>query len=282
MGIQEFCSFRKLNLARIFLAGVAVYALFCAVLFFFQDSVIYQPRQQIHADPSHAGMAFEEILFRASDGVVLQGWYVGALESSGRALLFFHGNAGNISHRIESIRMFHELGLNVLIFDYRGYGSSEGRPSEEGFYLDGRAALGVLLAKGFDQKDIILFGRSLGGAVAARIASETPAAALILESSFTSLASMASRVAPLFPMRFLLRSKYATHEILPFILSPLLVIHSPEDEIVPFSEGRKLFEIAREPKEFLEISGDHNGGFIISGNTYRKGLGDFLSSLEKQ
>ncbi len=271
-----------MNLARVFLAGVAVYALFSVALFFFQDRVIYQPRRQIHADPSLAGMDFEEVWFRASDGVVLHGWYVGTREPSRRALLFFHGNAGNISHRIESIRIFGQLGLNVFIFDYRGYGSSEGKPSEEGLYADGRAALEALMAKGYEQDEVILFGRSLGGAVAARIASETPVAALILESSFTSLASMASRVAPLFPMRFLLRSKYATHEILPFIEAPLLVIHSPEDEIVPFSEGRKLFDIAREPKEFLEISGNHNGGFIISGNTYRKGLGDFLSNLEKQ
>ena len=270
-----------MNPARIFLTVAAIYALFCVALFFFQDSVIYQPRQTIHVDPSIGGMDFEEIWFRASDGVVLHGWYVGARQPSRRALLFFHGNAGNISHRIESLRIFHELGLHVLIFDYRGYGSSEGSPSEEGLYMDGRAALKVLLSKGFDHSDIILFGRSLGGAVAARIASETPSAALILESSFTSLAAMAARAAPLFPVGLLIRSQYATEKALPLIKAPLLVIHSPEDEMVPFSEGKKLFDLAEEPKQFLEISGDHNGGFILSGETYRKGLGDFLSGLEK-
>lgn len=266
-----------MNLARIALAAAAVYALFCAALFFLQDGVIYQPSREVDLVPSDAGLRYEDVLFGTSDGVALHGWFIPAEEPSGEVLLFFHGNAGNISHRLGSISIFHDLGLDVFIFDYRGYGRSEGKPSEEGLYADGRAALGFLLQKGYSPEDVIVFGRSLGGAIAARISFETPPAALILESTFTSLASIASKAAPLFPVRLLLRSGYRTDRILPDVHCPVLVVHSHEDDIIPYSNGTKLFELAPEPKRFLRISGGHNEGFLLSATAYRKGLASFLS-----
>lgn len=271
-----------MNLARIALAAAAVYALFCAALFFLQDGVIYQPSREVDLAPSDAGLRYDDVLFRTSDEVALHGWFIPAEESSGEVLLFFHGNAGNISHRLGSIRIFHDLGLDVFIFDYRGYGRSEGKPSEEGLYADGRAALGFLLEKGYSPEDVIAFGRSLGGAVAAKISSETPPAALILESTFTSLAAMASRAAPLFPVRFLLRSGYRTDRILPGIRCPVLVVHSPEDDIIPYCNGTKLLELAPEPKRFLQISGGHNEGFLLSAPLYSQGLASFLSSVREK
>lgn len=268
-----------MNLARIALASAAVYAIFCAALFILQDRMIYQPRGEMIFSPPAVGLQFEDVRFRTPDGVALHGWFVPTGKPSAGVLLFLHGNAGNISHRLGSIRIFHDLGLNVFIFDYRGYGLSEGTPSEEGLYLDGRAALGVLLDRGFTPEDIVIFGRSLGGAVAARISLETPPAALILESSFTSLPSLASMVFPLFPLRFLLRSGYHTDRILPGVRCPLLVVHSPDDDIIPFSHGMKLFELASEPKTFLQTRGGHNEGFLISGPLYTDGLASFISSV---
>ncbi len=268
-----------MNLARIALAAAVIYALFCAALFILQDSIIYQPRREMILSPSSVGLQYEEVRFRTPDGVALYGWFVPAGKPSVEVLLFFHGNAGNISHRLDSIRIFHDLGLNIFIFDYRGYGLSEGTPSEEGLYTDGKAALGFLIEKGYSPEDVIAFGRSLGGAVAAKISSETPPAALILESTFTSLAAMASRVAPLFPVRFLLRSGYPTDRILPGVRCPILVVHSPDDDIIPFSNGMKLFGLASEPKTFLRTRGSHNEGFLISGPLYTDGLASFISSV---
>ncbi|MDO9508307.1 MAG: alpha/beta hydrolase [Thermovirgaceae bacterium] len=271
-----------MSLARVAIAAAAVYALLCAAVFLLQDRMIYQPWRELTLSPSAVGLQYEDVRFRTSDGVALHGWFIPAEKPSGGVLLFFHGNAGNISHRLDSIRVFHDLGLNVFIFDYRGYGLSEGRPSEEGFYSDGKAALGVLLDKGFSPGEIVVFGRSLGGAVAARVSAGTTPGALILESSFTSLASLASRVVPLFPVRLLLRSGYRTELFLPQVQCPVLVVHSPDDEMIPFSHGAKLFELAPGPKTFMQITGDHNEGFLTSGPLYCNGLASFLSSIRDE
>ena len=266
-----------MNLPRLAFWIAVIYGLFCGGIYLLQDKMIYQPWGEITATPSRIGLSFEYISFEASDGVRLHGWFIPAAKTSERALLFFHGNAGNISHRLESIRVFHELGLDLLIFDYRGYGKSEGRPTEEGLYMDGRAAFDFLVERGYFPDRIVVFGRSLGGAVAARISLEKAPGALILESTFTSLFDMARRVARLFPVRRLLRSEYPTESIMAGILCPVLVIHSPDDEIIPFCQGERLYERITGPKAFLEIKGDHNGGFILTGEAYRKGLESFLS-----
>jgi fermentation-respiration switch protein FrsA (DUF1100 family) len=280
MDLPELCSIGKVNLSRVALSAAAVYLLLCAALFFLQDHMIYQPLREIGVNPSAIELQYEDIEFRASDGVALHGWFIPTEGPPGGVLLFFHGNAGNISHRLDSIRIFHDLGLDVFIFDYRGYGRSGGRPSEEGLYADGRAALDFLLfEKGYSLKEVIVFGRSLGGAIAAKISCESTPAALILESSFTSLGALASRVAPLFPVQFLLRSRYGTDRILPDAECPTLVVHSPEDEIIPYTHGAELFELAPSPKMFLRIRGDHNEGFLLSGQLYIDGLASFLSSV---
>ncbi len=268
-----------MSVTRLALWFAVIYGAFCGGIYLLQDRMIYQPWSDITATPSRVGLPFESVSFEASDGVPLHGWFIPAEKGSGKVLLFFHGNAGNISHRLESIKLFHEMGLDVLIFDYRGYGKSGGKPSEEGLYRDGRAALAFLEERGYSPDEIVMFGRSLGGAVAARLSMETTPLVLILESSFTSLVDMASRVARFFPVRRLLRSEYPTESILPYVSCPVLVIHSPDDEVIPFPQGLRLYEAAPEPKAFLEIGGDHNGGFILSGETYRQGLKSFLSAI---
>jgi len=192
-------------------------------------------------------------------------------------VLFCHGNAGNISHRLESIEIFHRLGLNIFIFDYRGYGQSEGKPTEQGTYEDASVAWRYLTQqRQVNPNEIIVFGRSLGGAVASWLAQSHSPGALILESTFTSLADIAASLYPYLPVRLLLRFKYNTAEYLGKVNCPVLIVHSRDDEIMPFSHGCRLFEMASEPKKFLEISGTHNEGFIISGKDYEKGLNAFI------
>ena len=259
----------------IIVAGV--YVLFAGFLFIFQSRYVYYPEHTISADPSNIGLEFESVSFETEDRVKLSGWFIPSEGASG-VILFCHGNAGNISHRLESIQIFHRLGLNVFIFDYRGYGRSEGNPSEIGTYRDVEAVWQYLVEeRQVSPNRIIIFGRSLGSAVAAWLANRHTPGALILESTFTSVPDIAARLYPYLPVRLLSRFKYNTAEYLDEVDCPVLIVHSREDEIMPFSHGQQLFERARGPKEFLEISGTHNEGFITSEKRYIEGLNTFIS-----
>jgi len=261
--------------------GGILYILLCLFLFFMQGKLIFYPNiggRELRASPEDIGLTYDSVSITTSDHVRLHGWFVKSQQERG-TLLFFHGNAGNISHRLDSLRIFNSLGLSTLIIDYRGYGQSQGRISEQGTYLDAEAAWQYLTEqKGIDPKKIIFFGRSLGGAVAANLAVNNPPAALILESVFSSVPDMAARLYPVFPVRLLCRYQYDTRKALRLISTPVLIIHSPDDEIIPFKNGRILFESAREPKSFLEIRGGHNEGFLVSGQTYLQGLDRFVSA----
>jgi len=195
--------------------------------------------------------------------------------------LFLHGNAGNISHRLESLRVFNELGLNVLIIDYSGFGQSGGTPGERQTYADARLAWQYLTGtRGVAPERIVIFGRSLGGGVATWLATQERPGGLILESTFTSVPALASKYYPMFPMRWLARIRYDNASRLPTVRSPVLIVHSRDDELVPFAHGRELFRLAREPKSFLEMRGDHNAGFMLSGQSYRAGLARFIAGLD--
>jgi fermentation-respiration switch protein FrsA (DUF1100 family) len=199
-----------------------------------------------------------------------------------RTLLFFHGNAGNISHRGASVEIFHRLGLNVFIFDYRGYGKSQGKPDENGLYKDARAAWRYLInERGFDQEDIILFGRSIGGAVAADLAAEIQPGELILESTFSSARDVANAIFPVLSRLIFLRYEFNAVAHISRVTCPVLVLHSPDDEIIPFRLGEKVFQAANEPKSFVKMSGDHNGGFLMSQPDYERALGAFVSAANQ-
>jgi fermentation-respiration switch protein FrsA (DUF1100 family) len=263
------------------LAAVAgVYVLVCLLAFVFQKRLVFFHDRAIVADPSHAGMAFRDVFLDTEDGLRLHGWFVPSADSE-LVLLFFHGNAGNISHRLESIRIFHDLGLSVFIIDYRGYGRSDGAAGEKGASRDARAAYRFLVEKeNIAPENIVFFGRSLGGAVAVDLATEFPPRGLILESCFPALADVGARAYPLLPVRRLLRIRFDSTERITRVDCPKLVIHSRQDEIVRFELGKHLFDLAGEPKQFLEIRGDHNGGFIESGALYIDGVNAFVKSLE--
>ncbi len=264
-------------LLRILLWIFVCYAVIVLYAFFNQKRMLYMPMKRIDRTPSDIGLPYREVGLVTSDGVGISAWFVGA-DKSRDVLLFCHGNAGNISHRLESFSIFHRLGLNTFIFDYRGYGRSGGEPSEQGTYLDAAAAWRYLTeAEKIPPQRIILFGRSLGGAVAAQLASTVKPKALILESTFTSVIDAGAQAYPFLPVRLLSRYRYDTRSLLPGIRVPVLVVHSPDDEIIPFDHGKALFETANEPKEFLKIFGDHNGGFYNSGDIYFNGLKEFLA-----
>jgi hypothetical protein len=257
--------------------ALVVLLAFNAWLWLQQSSMIFFPLRGIDATPADWNMEYEEVELRTADGVALHGWYIPAATSD-RVLLFFHGNAGNISHRGESLAIFHRLGLNVLIIDYRGYGRSEGRPSEEGLHTDAVASWRfVRETKGFAADRVVLFGRSLGGAVAARLATEVKPAALILESSFSSARDVAAEHFPLLSKLIVLRYNFDTVGRVKGSNSPLLVIHSEDDEMIPFHLGERIYAAASEPKQLLRLRGGHNLGFTQSQPEYERGIGEFLS-----
>lgn len=266
-----------------FILKITAYALLIIIIItlflsLIQSKLVFHPSQHIETTPIEIGLQFEDLYIKTSDSIQINAWYIPA-EKKDKVILFCHGNAGNISHRLFSIKQFHDLGYGVLIFDYRGYGASEGKISEIGTYKDATAAYDFLLSKGFADKDIILFGRSLGGAVAAEIAKSRSPAGLILESTFTSIPDMGAKLYPLLPVRLFCYIKYNTISKIKEIKCPLLVIHSPDDEIVPFDMGMKIFEQANEPKKFFKIHGSHNEGYFISSPQYENTLRDFIQGL---
>lgn len=260
-------------------AGIAIflsYLLFVGMMYFMQGRLLYFPQKEIVHTPQNINLKYEEVSLETSDGLKISGWYLEAENEKG-VLLFCHGNAGNISHRLDSIKIFNSLNLSVLIFDYRGYGKSEGKPSEQGTYIDAEAAWDYLIKiKRKSPESIILFGRSLGGAIAAEIAMRKNPGYLILESNFTSVPGIGKDLYPWLPVKLISKFNYATIEKISSIKCRKLIIHSPDDEIIPFAHGQKLFEKSLPPKEFLEIQGGHNLGFLISGTTYTEGLKRFL------
>ena len=261
-------------------AAAGLYVLLGAALYWMQERLVFLPNlpgRALAVTPRALGLGYEDVRFETVDGVLLHGWYVPAPEARG-TLLFFHGNAGNISHRLDSISIFVELALDVFIIDYRGYGQSDGKPGEEGTYRDADAAWRHLVdERGVDPARIVIFGRSLGAAVAAHLGAETRAAALIVESSFTSAEDMAARLYPFMPVGLLTRLRYPVAEYVAKNRNPVLVVHGRQDEIIPFEMGQALYQAASTPKSFLELTGDHNSGFLISRDRYVEGLDTFLT-----
>lgn len=265
-------------LLKLLAGGGALYAALLAAMFVLQGGMIYFPDmgREMERTPADAGLAYETVWLTTEDGVRIEAWYVPAPAARGVALLT-HGNAGNISHRIDYAALFHRLGYSILMLEYRGYGRSGGKPSEEGTYADARAAWRHLTAeRGYAARRIVLVGESLGGAVAARLAAEKRPGALVLASSFISVPELAAELYPWIPARQLARYRYDTLASLESVTCPVLVAHSRQDDIVPFRHGQQLFAAASEPKAFLEMAGGHNEGFLFSRPAWGEELGRFL------
>jgi len=261
--------------------GLLAYLGLSAVIFFGQSSLVFQPgpNRESSATPADIGLAFEARMLTTADAERLDSWYLparGTSDSRG-LVIFFHGNAGSMTDRLDYLRMFGALGLSTLIIDYRGYGRSSGKASEAGTYLDADAAWRhATQTLGIPPRRIVLFGESLGGAVATKLAADVRPGALILASTFTSIPDVGAEKYPLLPIRLLARISYDTASRLPDVTCPVLVIHSPEDEVVPFAHGRRLFDLARSPKRFLAIDGGHNDGFVFGREEWRQQLDGFI------
>jgi hypothetical protein len=246
-----------------------------------EQRYIYFPDRHLAATPAALGLAYEEVHFSAADGVRLHGWHLpGATDRP--LVLFCHGNAGNISHRLASLRLLQDLGLAVFIFDYRGYGQSEGTPSEEGTYADARGALAWLQQRGWGREQLIYFGESLGAAVALQLAVEQPPAGLVLEAPFTSIAAMGRHHYFLlhFLLGWLLDARYDNLDKIDRVRSPLLIIQGEADSLVPPAMARRLYEAAGGPKTLRLIPGaNHNDLLFTGGSAYREAWREFLTAL---
>lgn len=246
------------------------------IIYVLQPRMVYYPSQNITVTPADFGYEFEDVNFATEDRYQLHGWFIPA-DTANPTMLYFHGNAGNISGRMETIKLLHQLGLNVFIFDYRGYGQSEGRPTEEGTYRDAIAAWNYLRSeRGVSESEIIVMGRSLGGSVAAWLSARKNPAASIIESTFTSAPDLGAELYPWLPVRWLIKYDYNTLVNIQKIGNPLFMSHSQQDQVVPYHHGKKLFEAANEPKMFLELEGTHGSGFLDTGEKYRNALRSFL------
>jgi fermentation-respiration switch protein FrsA (DUF1100 family) len=262
------------------LLGLAVIYL---VFRWFEHRQVYQPYRQLETSGSELGRPFEDVYFQTSDGVGLNGWFYPADTDSARkqfAYLLCHGNAGNISHRQEHCAALLETGASVFIFDYRGYGRSQGRPGEEGTYLDAQAAHQWLRQKGFAATHIVALGESLGGGVASELALREILGGLILQSTYTSIPDVGAELFPWLPVRWISTIKYDTLGRLPRIRVPLLIMHSRADGLIGFSHAEENFAAANEPKVLWEISGEHNQFLEGDRARYLEGLNQFLSRIE--
>jgi fermentation-respiration switch protein FrsA (DUF1100 family) len=263
--------------------GIA-YGAVLVLVFLFQSHLVFFPGTGREAvlTPQSYGLRFESVRITTADGETLDAWWVPAEDARG-VVLFFHGNAGNISHRLDYLQMFYRLRYTTLIVDYRGYGKSTGTPSEAGTYRDAEAAWEYLRhARLARPQDIVIAGESLGAAVATWLAAEASLTtgkgprAVLLFSTFTSVNDLGAQVYWFLPVRLLSRIGYDNQANLKRIRAPVFIAHSRDDDIVPYAHGKKLFEAAGEPKTFLEMRGGHNDGFIFVRPEWVAELGAFL------
>jgi fermentation-respiration switch protein FrsA (DUF1100 family) len=248
----------------------------------FEHSQVYHPTRELEAKPAELRRSFEDVRFKAADGVELHGWFFPAETNSSRAHLVFlvcHGNGGNISHRLGLCRALLDTGASVFVFDYRGYGQSHGRPGEEGTYRDAQAAHAWLRQKGFRGEGIIAFGESLGGGVVSELALRETVGGIVLHSTFTSIPDIGAELFPWLPVRWINTIKYDTRAKLPRIKVPVLVMHSRADDLARFQHAEKNFAAANEPKMFCELRGAHNEAYWDQ-MEFREGVEEFLKRVQ--
>jgi len=266
-------------LTVIITTAVGLFVTFALFLYFGQGKLIFVPSRSIDTTPDQIGLDYEDVYIEVARGERINAWYFPADNQSDRAptVLFCHGNAGNISHRLQTMRLLVDLGVNVLLFDYRGYGLSDGSPSEDNVYADASAAYRWLLdGKNCQPTELYLFGRSLGGAVTIDLAGKVDCAGLIVESSFTSAADMGRRLYPFMPIKLLARHELDAVSKIEHLTCPLLVGHSPDDDIIPYDMGQTLFERARSEKQFIVLEGRHNDLLYLDNSKYINTLRQFF------
>lgn len=266
------------SLVTILVFGLAGFYL---ILYLIEDRMIYYPVKFPNGYWKTTGLPLQDCYFKTEDGLKLHGWFLPA-SGANRTLLWLHGNAGNISHRLDNIKRFAGHGFQLFIFDYRGYGRSAGKPSEKGLYLDAQAAFDFLVKKKkLLPENIVIFGRSLGGGAATDLALQRPAAGLILESTFTSVGQIAREMFPILPSTRVIKNQFNSLEKVKKLKMPLLIIHGKQDDLIPFHHGETLFQQAPEPKYFYPVTNaGHNNLYQVGGTVYFQRLKKFTETLQ--
>lgn len=258
------------------ISGIVLTAIYVKYL---ERRNLFFPFKEIESTPCAIGLSYEDVYFVTEDNKKINGWFIPANDAK-YTILFFHGNAGNISHRLDKIKIFHDLGLNIFIIDYRGYGKSQGRPSKAGLYLDAKGSYGYLIGK-FKTKpsSIILYGESLGGAVALELATKAEARAVITEETFSSMRDIAKDIYPFLPS-FFVSDAFNSLSVIEKVSIPKLIIHSQDDEMISFKHAQKLYDKAKEPKTLAAINGSHNSAFLESEKEYIRHIREFIEGLK--
>jgi uncharacterized protein len=268
-----------MRVIRVFaLTAGLMYGLICLMFICFQDSLIYSPTHKIERVPVHAGHSFMNLVLETEDHLKINAWYIPAPQNNG-TVLFCRGNKGNLSDDLGIIESWNRCGYNILSFDYRGYGISQGTPSEDGFYKDARAAYKWLESKNLTKKRFLIHGHSIGGGVASKLAVEVDCDGLILESTFTSLKDLAQQKFPMLPTSLICFSDFPTINRLSSVKAPIYVIHSPEDKNIPFKMAKEIYDSANLPKMFLTLKGE-NQDFPSPSAKYTSALSSFANSLQ--
>ncbi|MDD5301978.1 MAG: alpha/beta hydrolase [Elusimicrobia bacterium] len=249
----------------------------------FERAMVFAPSREMLAHPGTVGLAYEPLMLTASDGVRLRAWWIPGPSAESPVMLCLHGNGGNLSHRTDKMRLFHDAGAAQLWLEWRGYGESGGRPDEPGLYRDALAGWAWLSAvKALPAARLVLYGESLGNGPAIELATRVPAAGLIVDSAFTSVADMSRRILPRFPPR-LLSLRFDNLSRLPRVTIPTLFLHSPEDDIIPYEMARRNYAASgAAQKSLVDLKGSHNEGFLDAGSAYPKAIRNFLASLPKE
>lgn len=225
----------------------------------FEWRQIFQPESKVQRTPDEVGLTYKAISFVAEDSTFLQGWWIPSENAVG-TLIYLHGSGGNMGGRVDVLRDLHRLGLNVFTFDYRGYGKSRGIPTEKGLYRDARAAFEVVRSQYDDAENppVVAYGRSLGGAVAVQLARDKPLRGLIVEGSFCSAVDVGEHRHPNLPVRRLSAFRFDSAAKVGDLTLPKLIVHSRDDEVIPFDQGRRLYDACAEPRRFVELRGGHD------------------------
>lgn len=273
----------RVKKARRWLVPLLALLVFALMLYRFEHSQVYHPTRDSEYTPDDVGRPAEDVWLKSPDGLRLHAWFFAADKSSPRArfaMLFCHGNGGNLTSRPGYYRAILETGVSLLAFDYRGYGRSDGEPDEAGTYADAATAYAWLRARGFAPEHILVWGESLGGGIASHLAASQPVGGLMLQSTFTSIPDIGAELFPWLPVKLISRIKYDTHNRLPHLQCPVVVMHSRADQTIRFHHGERNFAAAREPKAFVEIQGDHNDPLLANRAAYVSGAEKLVQLAE--